>query len=56
MYKKAVVLGAGGFIGGHLVRYLKEAGYFVRAVDIKVPEFGDARQIADEYQVRDLRI
>ena len=33
--KKAVVLGAGGFIGGHLVKKLKSLGYWVRGVDIK---------------------
>ncbi len=33
--KTAVVLGAGGFIGGHLVKRLKEEGYWVRGVDIK---------------------
>jgi nucleoside-diphosphate-sugar epimerase len=33
--KKALVLGAGGFIGGHLVTNLKNKGYWVRGVDIK---------------------
>ena len=35
--KKAIVCGAGGFIGGHLCRYLKEQGHWVRGVDIKAP-------------------
>ena len=37
--KKAIVLGAGGFIGGHLVTKLKKLGYFVRGVDIKWHEY-----------------
>jgi len=37
--QKAVVLGAGGFIGGHLVTRLKKEGYWVRGVDIKRHEF-----------------
>ena len=38
-YKKtALVLGAGGFIGSHMVRRLKKEGYWVRGVDIKYPE------------------
>ena len=53
MSKKAVVTGAGGFIGFHMVRYLKAQGYFVRGVDVKEPEF--APTDADEFQVADLR-
>ena len=37
--KKALVCGAGGFIGSHLVKRLKKEGYFVRGVDLKYPEF-----------------
>ena len=37
--KKALVCGAGGFIGGHLVKKLKQEGYWVRGVDIKQHEF-----------------
>ena len=37
--KKAVVCGGGGFIGGHLVKRLKEEGFWVRAVDIKFHEY-----------------
>ena len=33
--KKALVCGAGGFIGGHFVKYLKNKGYWVRGVDLK---------------------
>lgn len=52
--KKALVCGAGGFIGVHLVRRLKEEGYFVRGVDIKKPDFSESE--ADEFIVLDLRI
>jgi nucleoside-diphosphate-sugar epimerase len=49
----AVVTGAGGFIGHHLVSYLKDLGYYVRGVDIKKPEFEPTR--ADEFLLADLR-
>lgn len=52
--KTAVVCGAGGFIGSHLVERLKEEGYWVRGVDIKRPEF--SRTAADEFKLLDLRI
>jgi len=39
--KKALVLGAGGFIGSHMVTRLKSEGYWVRGVDLKSPEFSD---------------
>jgi len=52
--KTAVVCGAGGFIGSHLVRRLKKEGYWVRGVDIKRPEF--ARTAADEFFKIDLRL
>jgi nucleoside-diphosphate-sugar epimerase len=51
--KKAVVCGAGGFIGGHLVRRLKSDGYWVRGVDLKQPEW--SASAADEFLVEDLR-
>ncbi|MGC1376833.1 MAG: NAD-dependent epimerase/dehydratase family protein [Anaerolineales bacterium] len=51
--KKALVCGAGGFIGGHLVKRLKKEGYWVRGVDIKVHEFSPSA--ADDFLVRDLR-
>jgi GDP-D-mannose 3',5'-epimerase len=51
--KSAVVLGAGGFIGGHLVQRLKDEGYYVKGVDIKSPEFG--KTAADEFELADLR-
>ena len=51
--KKAVVCGAGGFIGGHLVKKLKCEGYWVRGVDIKEHEF--APTAADEFLLLDLR-
>ena len=37
--RKALVLGAGGFIGSHMVKRLKSEGYWVRGVDLKRPEF-----------------
>jgi GDP-D-mannose 3',5'-epimerase len=51
--KKALVCGAGGFIGGHLVKRLKREGYWVRGVDIKEHEF--APTVADEFLLLDLR-
>jgi nucleoside-diphosphate-sugar epimerase len=51
--KTALVCGAGGFIGGHLVKKLKKQGYWVRAVDIKQHEF--APTAADEFLRLDLR-
>lgn len=53
MAKKALVCGAGGFIGGHLVKKLKKEGYWVRGVDQKRHEF--AKSAADEFLVLDLR-
>jgi nucleoside-diphosphate-sugar epimerase len=53
MVKKAVVCGAGGFIGWHVVNRLKSEGYWVRGVDIKAPEFAVSQ--ADEFLVIDLR-
>ena len=42
-YKKtALVLGAGGFIGSHMVKRLRSEGYWVRGVDLKYPEYGDS--------------
>jgi len=51
--KKALVCGAGGFIGGHLVKELKARGRWVRGVDIKEHEF--AETAADDFQLLDLR-
>jgi GDP-D-mannose 3', 5'-epimerase len=51
--KKALVCGAGGFIGSHLVRRLKQEGYWVRGVDLKNPEFSST--VADDFIVGDLR-
>jgi GDP-D-mannose 3', 5'-epimerase len=53
MKKTALVLGAGGFIGSHLVKRLKSEGYWVRGVDLKYPEFDET--IADDFIVGDLR-
>lgn len=51
--KLALVLGAGGFIGSHLVKKLKSEGFWVRGVDIKRPEY--AKSAADDFVVGDLR-
>lgn len=51
--KTAVVCGAGGFIGSHLVKRLKREGFWVRGVDLKVPEFDPTA--ADDFRVLDLR-
>jgi nucleoside-diphosphate-sugar epimerase len=52
MKKKALVCGAGGFIGGHLVNRLKSEGYWVRGVDLKENEYGNMN--ADEFVLGDL--
>ena len=53
-YKKtALVLGAGGFIGSHMVKRLRQEGYWVRGVDLKYPEFSSHQ--ANEFVVGDLR-
>lgn len=51
--KKILVTGAGGFIGHHLVKFLKQKGNWVRGVDIKRPEF--ERTSADDFRLMDLR-
>lgn len=51
--KKALVCGAGGFIGSHLVKRLKQEGYWVRGVDLKYPEF--SKTVADDFVIGDLR-
>jgi GDP-D-mannose 3',5'-epimerase len=51
--KTALVLGAGGFIGSHLVKRLKREGFFVRGVDLKYPEFSKSE--TDEFILGDLR-
>ncbi len=51
--KTALVCGAGGFIGGHLVKRLKREGYWVRGVDLKYPEFDETA--ADDFIIGDLR-
>ena len=49
----ALVCGAGGFIGSHLVKQLKKEGFWVRGVDLKFPEFSET--LADDFVVADLR-
>ena len=51
--KNAIVCGAGGFIGGHLVKRLKDEGYWVRGVDLKSNEYGNNH--ADDFILGDLR-
>lgn len=53
MMKKALVCGAGGFIGSHLVKRLKTEGFWVRGVDLKYPEF--SASAADDFVIGDLR-
>lgn len=51
---RILVTGAGGFIGHHLVKYLKKNGHWVRGVDIKHPEYEST--VADEFESLDLKI
>lgn len=50
---RVLVTGAGGFIGSHLVTFLREKGYWVRGADLKRPEFSETD--ADEFKILDLR-
>jgi nucleoside-diphosphate-sugar epimerase len=51
--RKALVCGAGGFIGSHMVKRLKREGFWVRGVDLKYPEFSETH--ADDFVIADLR-
>ena len=51
--KEILVLGAGGFIGSHMVKRLKREGFWVRGVDLKYPDFSQTE--ADEFIIVDLR-
>jgi len=51
--KEALVCGAGGFIGSHLVKRLKRKGFWIRGVDLKYPEFSET--VADDFVIGDLR-
>jgi len=51
--KTALVYGAGGFIGSHLVKRLKKEGYWVRGVDLKFPDFNES--VADDFVIADLK-
>ena len=53
--KRALVCGVGGFIGGHLVKYLKGKGYWVRGVDLKFNEYHPVHEYADDFVIGDLR-
>jgi GDP-D-mannose 3', 5'-epimerase len=50
---RALVTGAGGFIGHHMTRFLRAKGYWVRGVDVKAPEFDPT--VANHFELRDLR-
>ena len=52
---KIVITGAGGFIGSHLAKRLKEEGHFVRAVDWKENEYMPTESFCDEFVNLDLR-
>ena len=51
--KKAIVMGAGGFIGSHMVQRLKNDGYWIRGIDLKYPEFSESP--ANDFVIGDLR-
>ena len=51
--RNALVCGAGGFIGSHLVKRLKKDGFWVRGVDLKFPDFAETE--ADDFIIGDLR-
>ena len=51
--KRALVCGAGGFIGAHMVKRLKEDGFWVRGVDLKYPPYAETE--ADDFMIGDLR-
>jgi len=53
MARSALVLGAGGFVGGHLAQRLKREGLWVRGVDLKFPEYAESE--ADDFLIGDLR-
>ncbi len=52
--KKILILGGGGFIGGHLAKHFKSQGHWVRIVDIKGHEYFNHKEICDEFIVGDL--
>ena len=52
--KTALVCGAGGFIGGHMAKRLKEEGYWVRGVDLVPNEFMNMEEVCDEFIIGDL--
>jgi nucleoside-diphosphate-sugar epimerase len=53
-FKKALVCGAGGFIGSHMVKRLRAEGYWVRGADLKYPDF--SQSVAHEFIIADLRL
>lgn len=54
-FKNILVLGGGGFIGGHLAKKLKSEGHYVRVVDLKRHEYFKENEICDEFLTYDLR-
>ena len=55
MTKRALVCGAGGFIGWHMAQRLKDEGWWVRGVDLKPNEFMNMEEVCDEFYIGDLR-
>lgn len=53
--KRILVCGAGGFIGGAMMKRLKQEGHWVRGVDLKTHEYFDPNDVADEFVIGDLR-
>lgn len=53
--KRILVCGAGGFIGGAMMKRLKQEGHWVRGIDLKTHEYFDAESVADEFVIGDLR-
>ncbi len=51
---RALVTGAGGFIGHHLITYLRQEGHWVRGMDIEYPEYTPVD--ANEFELLDLRV
>lgn len=52
--ERVLITGAGGFIGSHLVKFLRDKGYWVRGADLKLPEFMPS--YAHQFMQTDLRV
>ena len=53
--KRIIILGGGGFIGGHLARKMKNLGHYVRVADIKNHEYFEHNEICNDFRLGDLR-